>query len=72
MDLATLVERDGDGVELALQGQDVAQVAFVLLGPEVRVRSGVNQLRRDPHAPVRPQHRAFDDGIDVERLRDLR
>ena len=62
----------GDGAsDVALQRQDIAQVALVLLGPQVRIRRRVNQLRGDSNAAVRSQHRALDDGIDVERLRDL-
>ena len=62
----------GDGArDVALQRQDIPQVALVLLGPQVRIRRRVNQLGGDSDASLRPQDRAFDDGIDVERLRDL-
>src|SRR5204862_145144 len=40
----------GDGLRhLALQYQDVAQIALVLLGPKAPVITSPDQLRRDPH-----------------------
>src|SRR5688572_2761757 len=61
---------DGAG-DVALKREHVTQIALVLLAPEVCVGRGVNQLRRDSNAAVRPQHGALDDGVDVERLGNL-
>src|SRR6266851_7743556 len=42
----------GDGLRhFALQYQDVAQIALVLLGPNVPVITSPDQLRRDAHLP---------------------
>ena len=63
----------GNGArDLALQLQDVGQVALVFTRPEMRIRRRVNQLHADPHAIAGALHRPFDDGVDVQRLRNLR
>ncbi len=43
----------GDGPrDVALQREDVSQIAFVLLGPQVRIRCGMNELCGDAHSPL--------------------
>jgi hypothetical protein len=41
---------------LALQCQNVAQIALIALGPELLIGLRLDQLRRDPHPVARAQH----------------
>src|SRR5215813_3270850 len=58
----------GDG---ALQSQRVAQVAFVLLGPQVSVVGNANQLCRDSYFAAGSGYCAFKDGVDPQFMGDL-
>jgi hypothetical protein len=57
---------------LALQLQDVGQVSLVFTGPEMCIGRGVNQLDADLHAIAAALHRAFYDGVDIQRARNFR
>jgi hypothetical protein len=61
---------DGPG-HLSLQGQHVAQLAFIAPRPQVTVGGGVDQLRRDAHAAARAQDRTLHHGIHAELSGDL-
>src|ERR1700682_3252003 len=62
----------GNGAgHLALQLQNVAQIAMVSFAPETSVARSVNQLRRDPHPVSRARDRAFHHGVDAELPGDL-
>src|SRR5262249_49106935 len=39
---------DNGPCHLTLQGHHITQIALIVLGPEVPVRRGVDQLRRNP------------------------
>ncbi len=67
------LDLSGDCVRhLALQGEDVAQVALVAVGPQVPVRGRMDQLRRDPHPLPGAQNRPLHHRIYVQLARDLR
>ena len=75
----TLLRRDlnpdllGDCARhLALQLQDVRQLALVFPRPQMRIGRRMNQLDTDPHAIARPLHRAFDHGVDIQRPCNIR
>src|SRR5687767_15672964 len=61
---------DGAG-DVALKREHVTQIALVLLAPEVCVGRGVNQLRRDSNAAVRPQHGALRSEEHTSELQSL-
>ena len=68
-------EHDADLVgdfagDLALHGQDVAQVAFVAFRPQMLIALRVYQLCRDADTLARAQHRAFEHRVDVQLARD--
>ena len=56
---------------LALDGEDVGKVAVEVLGPEVQVRAGVDELRRHAHASGGLLHAAFEQMRDAQREADL-
>ncbi len=54
-------QRPGDGLrDLLLYGEDVGQLAVVVLGPELDSVAGADELRRDAHAVAGLAHRALD------------
>src|SRR6266446_6791719 len=55
-----------------LQGEHVAEVAFISIGPEMPIVRGANQLRRDAHTSAGALHRAFHYGVRIELMRDCR
>ena len=59
----------GDAV---LQCEDLLDHAVILRGPQVLIRRGVNQLRRDPQLITRAHHRSLDDRLHAQGARDLR
>ena len=63
--------RDGGG-EVALQREHIVRAALEAPGPEVAVGAGIDELGGDPDPIPGTDYRAFDDGVDVQRLRDLR
>ncbi len=58
--------------DVALKTEHVVAFAIEDVRPERGVRGGANQFDGDADPPFRPRHRALDDALDVERLRDLR
>ncbi len=57
----------GDGLRhLALQSDDILQLALVAAGPEVRVCSTMDELDRDPHPVTGAEHRPLDDALDTQ------
>ncbi len=61
-----------DGVgDFGLKLQHVREVVIEILGPEMRIGGGVNQLRRDTHAAAGATDGALDDGIDAKLAADL-
>ena len=66
------VDPAGDvGGDVALQVEDLAEIALVDLGPEVHVGGNLNELRRDPHAAAGSRHGPLDDRVDVQFAPDL-
>jgi hypothetical protein len=57
--------------DLALDREHVGQLAVVRFRPQVLVRVGVDELRRDPHLVPRAAHRPLQDRGHVELRRDL-
>ena len=55
-----------------MQGDQVAQVAFVRLGPDVLIGCGAHQLGGNADLIPRAQHGTFNDAIDAQFLGDLR
>ena len=56
--------RDGQ-CHLALERQYVPEFALVGFSPQVPVGGPINQLRRNAHSVARPQHRTFENRVDV-------
>src|SRR5207237_6219169 len=56
---------------LALQRQDVAQVALVILGPNVMITAGVDQMHRDSNALAHSGYCALDHGVHLQLPTDL-
>ena len=52
--------------DLVLEGEDVADLAVVALGPEVIAGGRVHELRRDAHAVARTLHAALQDVAHAE------
>ena len=62
----------GDGLgDVALDGEDIGQVAVVGLGPKMGVGPGIDQLRVHPHFARDPLHAAFEEIGDAELPADL-
>ena len=57
---------------VALNFENVGQLAIVNLGPEMRAGECVDQLHIDPHLIVCSLHAAFEDVSDAELLCDVR
>ena len=57
--------------ELALDGEDVLQLAVVALRPQVLVGIGVDQLRRNAHLVPGAAHAAFEEGGHAKLGADL-
>jgi hypothetical protein len=57
--------------DLALDGEDIGQIAIVGLCPQMRVGPRVEQLRIYPHFIGRALHAPFDDMCHAELLSDL-
>ena len=61
-----------DGLcHLALEGQYVAQLAVVLIGPDVLVGCAPNQLGVHTNPVALPYHRTFDEGVHPKHFGDL-
>ena len=59
----------GDGPrDVFLYGEDVGEVAVVIVRPNLQAVLRLNELRRDAHAVSRLAHRAFDEVGRAERL----
>ncbi len=58
--------------DLPLDREHIPELAFVDLGPELRLGRRVDQPDRDPDPATRFSEASFDDGADREFLRDLR
>ncbi len=58
--------------DLPLHFEDLADMALVLLRPEVRVGASVDELDVDAHAVAFARHRPFDHGVGGELFRDRR
>ena len=58
--------------QFRLQRQHIARAALEALGPEMLVRTRVDQLRRDPHFVAGSRHRSFHDRVHVELPGDVR
>ena len=56
--------------DLLLNGEDVGELAVVILGPDMRAVVGLDELRGDAHAVAGLAHRAFDEMRGVQRLPD--
>jgi hypothetical protein len=56
---------------VALHRKNIAQLAIVDFGPEMRVRERVDQLHIDPHLIVHFLHAAFENVQRTELLRDI-
>jgi hypothetical protein len=57
--------------DLALDGEDIGQIAIVGLRPEVSVVAGIDQLRDHAHLVSRPLDAAFDHMRHAQLLRNL-
>ena len=67
------IDAPGDiGGDFALEIENLADVAFVRLCPQVHVRGNLDQLRRDPHAASGVGHGTFHDRVDVQLPADFR
>ena len=65
-------QRSDDRVgDFVLDREDVGQLAIVGLRPQVTVVHRVDQLRGDAHVVAGLAHAAFEDVVDLERLRDV-
>ena len=65
-----LVNLAGDVLcDFSLQLEDVAEVALVSPGPQVRVFPGKDELHGYPNLLVCPGHGALDDRVDTQLLR---
>jgi len=62
---------DDRASEVCLQGKDILKVLLVGPRPELRIGRAINESRRDTSRAIGARHRAFDNGIDMELLRDL-
>ena len=58
--------------DLILQRQCIAEITLVLIGPQVLVFRGLNQLRRDANPVAGAEHSPFHDRVHVQLARDLR
>ena len=58
--------------DLALQREDVGELALVAVRPQGPVARGIDQLRGDAHAPAGEQGRALDHRVHAQLARDLR
>src|SRR5262245_42204362 len=62
----------GDGFgNLALDGEDISEVAIVGLRPEMRIIASVDQLRTDPNLVGCPLHSALEQMRDTQLPPDL-
>jgi hypothetical protein len=61
---------DDDAGESFLEREDVLDGPVVLVGPQVVVRGGVDELSGNAQAAARPPHAAFEDVSDAELTRD--
>src|SRR5215218_3328744 len=72
LDVEVRLDRRDDALgDLVLDGEEVAELAVVAVGPDVLAGLGVDELRRDPHAPASDSHAALEHVADAERLGDL-
>jgi len=51
--------------------EDVSEITVVVLGPEMSVRTSIQQLCRDADSLASPEHGSFDDSIHAEFLCDI-
>ncbi len=63
--------RDGRR-EFILQGEHVARIGLEALRPKMPIGPGIDQLRGDANLVAGAEDRAFDHGIDVESVGNLR
>ena len=66
-----LCQRDVDPIgnrlrDFSLQREDVAEIAFVLIGPQVAIVRGVDEMRGDPHLLARAHDGALNDGVHAQ------
>ena len=52
--------------QLALQGEQVAELALVALGPQLGVGAGIKQASCDLDSIARPLYGAFDNSVNIE------
>ena len=62
--------RDSTGYVI-LEGNHIAQVALVGLGPEVPFRRSLHQIGSDAQAVAGPHHGAFHQGVHLQLVRDF-
>jgi hypothetical protein len=57
--------------DVTLDGEHVGPISIVILRPEVRLTSHVDQLRGDAQLPASPAYAALEDRADLQLAADL-